>query len=80
MKYLVILLCWLVNTGANSTNQQLRNSEDSLYGETGQSFSSLILNLRFDIITARVRQFLSESEVYCLCVLKIVKKYLDSNN
>lgn len=83
MKYLVILLRWLVNMGANSTNQQLRNSENSLDGEAGQSYSSLILSaetLGFDIITARVRQFISKSGVYCLCVLYILNRYLDSNN
>lgn len=83
MKYLVILLGWLVNTGANSTNQQLRNSENSLYGEAGQSYSSLILStesLRVDTITARVKQLLSEIGVYCLCVLNILNIYLDLNN
>lgn len=70
--------------GANNTNQQLRNLENSsLHGEAEQSYSSLILStesLGFDVVTARVRKFLPGSGIYCLCMLYILNRYLDSNN
>lgn len=70
--------------GANNNNQQLRNLENSsLYGEAEQSYPSLILStesLGFNAITARVSQFLSGSGIYCLCMLYILNRYLDSKN
>jgi len=68
--------------GVNNTNQ-LRNLENGFpHGEAKQSHSSLIVttkSLETDVVIPRENSFLSKSEIYFLCMLYILNRYLDCN-